>query len=528
MAIQNPIGGFVNQALNPMVGNTMFGEMVPRNQPPATMSPATQPMIGGGVAGPVQSMPQMATPSVQPVTGGTLPLATNVDASGRPMTGVGSGQGMMDFFNQYRTTTHQTPRGAMTGAEIEELAKTDPYWANYQQQLGQDVFGGLQEMGQTTYTTDVGDLTGRQIRERTLANPEGGLQAQIDKYGFNFDPATDPTGMGLNLGPLDPEGNQLYGLTGATEAITSGTGSALDMIKQAYEEATGAVTDTSLRTRGDIYQALEGGREGLEEFGGGAEAQNLQAALSGALGPEAQAEAYANYQASPGFQYSLDEAERALRRNEAATGGLGGGRLKQELMKQAIGMTSQEFGGMFDRLGDVAGRGMEGAKALGGLAQTGAGLYGDVGMTEGTVLADLLSGRGRAGGELAAQAGRDVGEFRYRAGEDVAGAVTDTTSELARLINEQGGDLSGIVGDTGRTLADLLLSAGDLDAESKEELARLFMNAQLGMGSEAAESLSRAGVARGEGTRGAAEQARTGAGELFDFGSSVGDIIKAF
>jgi hypothetical protein len=98
----------------------------------------------------------------------------------------------------------------------------------------------------------------------------------------------------------------------------------------------------------------------------GQQAFNQQSALSGAGGAEAQAEAFANFQASPGQQFLQQRAEKALLRNAAATGSLGGGNTQSALQEQAIGFAQQDFDKQFQRLGQVAQPGQQFQQSLGG------------------------------------------------------------------------------------------------------------------------------------------------------------------
>lgn len=98
---------------------------------------------------------------------------------------------------------------------------------------------------------------------------------------------------------------------------------------------------------------------------GGTAAFQQQAALSGAQGPEAQQQALAGVQASPGQQFLRQRGERALLRNAAATGDLGGGRTQQALQEQAIGFGAQDIDRQFSRLGQVAQPGFQAVSQLG-------------------------------------------------------------------------------------------------------------------------------------------------------------------
>jgi len=130
-----------------------------------------------------------------------------------------------------------------------------------------------------------------------------------------------------------------------------------------------------------------------------------QAALSGALGPEAQALAFQNFQSSPGQQFLQQQGEKALLRNAAATGDLGGGRTKLGLIQHGMGLAQQDLGNQFARLGSVAAPGLEFQSRLGGmrgnLGVNTANLLGGIGQAKGTALTAPFSAN------VAAQKTRD-------------------------------------------------------------------------------------------------------------------------
>lgn len=114
-------------------------------------------------------------------------------------------------------------------------------------------------------------------------------------------------------------------------------------------------------------QELAGGRfeqivtPGLEI---GQQAQQRQAALSGALGPEAQAEAFQSFQESPGTSFLREQGLRELE----STGVSGGNRLRA-LTEFSQGLALQNLQSQQQQLGQVAGQGIQ-------LAGTGATLTG--------------------------------------------------------------------------------------------------------------------------------------------------------
>lgn len=78
--------------------------------------------------------------------------------------------------------------------------------------------------------------------------------------------------------------------------------------------------------------------------------------------PSAQAqqeEAFSRLAESPGQQFLRQRQEKALLRNAAATGGLGGGNVLTALQQQAAGFAQQDIQNQFSRLGQLAGQGQQ-------------------------------------------------------------------------------------------------------------------------------------------------------------------------
>jgi len=129
---------------------------------------------------------------------------------------------------------------------------------------------------------------------------------------------------------------------------------------------------------------------------GGAPAFEQQQALSGALGPEAQAEAFANFQEDPGTEFLREQGLRLIESGAGATGGLGGGDRLRELTKFSQGLALQNLGSRFNQLGAVTGTGLTAAQALGGVSG---------GAASGISQALQAAGQGKAAGITGSAAG---------------------------------------------------------------------------------------------------------------------------
>jgi len=189
---------------------------------------------------------------------------------------------------------------------------------------------------------------------------------------------------------------------------------------------------------------------------GGEQAQQMNAALTGALGADAQAQAYSQFQDSPGQAYLREQAERGLTRNSAAIGGLGGGNVRKELQQQAVGLAAQDFQNQFDRRGTVADRGMAAANTeaeiLMGQDRNQTSLdQSNISANTNRYNTNVNSGLQR---DLAAagyqfDSGNNVAAGRTNAGNNIASNVAQSTSNLANFINQQGTNVGNIYANAG-------------------------------------------------------------------------------
>lgn len=222
-----------------------------------------------------------------------------------------------------------------------------------------------------------------------------------------------------------------------------------------------------------LQQGLRGSLDligrGLEPFvDPGIGAFQTQAAQSGALGPEAQREAFAAFMASPGQDFLRDQGERALLRNAAAIGGIGGGNVREELTRRGIGFAAQDFGNQFDRLGSLSRIGADLTRS--GVLQGSQNIF--------------QTGGALAGGRT--RFGENVAGGRTRAGEAIAGQVAGTTSALADLLERQGTGGADIIGAGTGEIADLLTRAGTGEADAKQQLAAILAQLTSGAGGQVA------------------------------------------
>lgn len=297
----------------------------------------------------------------------------------------------------------------------------------------------VQPGGQTPQQTPVDWQALQQLTQAGL-NPQQIQTLAANRMG---QPVPSGTSGFTTTNPTMQQGAPQYGLSGAEDALQRGLTGGLAGISAGVDQAT--------QTLSPYTQ-------------GGGQAYNLQAALSGALGPEAQKQAFQNYQESPEQQYLRDRSEQAILRNSAATGGLGGGNVQRALQENAIGLASQDYANSFNRLGSLSQMGQQSSNLLGG----------------------IQANAGGQAGQMAYGTGGQMANYRTRAGEQIAGNVQDTSQGLANMINQQGNDLSSIIGQGGNQLSQLLASYGINASTSSQDLAKILANIATGSASQVA------------------------------------------
>ena len=396
-----------------------------------------------------------------------------------------------------------------------------------------------------------GQVSTDQIRAYLAANPsmsDQQLSAMMTQYGVTPTQVSQATGVDVGtinqrLGSAVQAGAEDIptGLAGYEQALTSGLATARGTLQGAETAARGDLDpameevarlyglnvedlrQAQVNAQGSLGSAIEAGRglfnqniAGLESAGqvargdiertygqagqlfnpyqqAGTTALQQQLALSGALGQDAFNQAY---QESPYVRFLREQGERSTLSGAAATGGLGGGRVQQELVRFGQGLASQGLQQQFQNLSGLSGMGMQaagsGADLLTGMGTnlanlgvgtaqniaTQRGALSDLESQYGTNMANLYTGtaqniagqrqnlageRSQYGANLAnlatstgtnianlqAQAAQNIATQRGRAGEMLAGQIGDTTLNLANLGASQGSNLANLLSQYG-------------------------------------------------------------------------------
>lgn len=126
-------------------------------------------------------------------------------------------------------------------------------------------------------------------------------------------------------------------------------------------------------------QALLGAQQNIQPFADvGQAALGSRAALAGLGGQAGQEAAFAQLAESPGQKFIRDRQQRALMRNAAAIGGLGGGNVRTALQEQAAGFALQDVDRQRQELAQLSGGGLQAGTVLGGLGASTAGNIADL------------------------------------------------------------------------------------------------------------------------------------------------------
>lgn len=161
-------------------------------------------------------------------------------------------------------------------------------------------------------------------------------------------------------------------------------------IQASGREAAAVTRELFGETKEQLLPFIEGGQPAFQQ----------QQALSGALGPEAQAEAFTGFQEDPGTEFLREQGLRLVNTGAAVSGNVGGGERLRELTKFSQGLALQDLSNRFNRLGAVTGTGLTAAQALGGVSS---------GAASGISQAVQAAGAGKAAGITGQAAGLRAG-----------------------------------------------------------------------------------------------------------------------
>jgi hypothetical protein len=140
-------------------------------------------------------------------------------------------------------------------------------------------------------------------------------------------------------------------------------------IKASSKEAMGYLDTGAEQARSELGQYYDQAQGFLNPYlQGGGQANNLLAAYLGAAGPEAQQQAFANFQNDPGYQAQFNAGVNALDRSATARGGLYSGAAMKGLQEYGQQFQRQAFNDRINQLQGFSGQGLQAGSAAAGLA----------------------------------------------------------------------------------------------------------------------------------------------------------------
>jgi hypothetical protein len=352
--------------------------------------------------------------------------------------------------------------------------------------------GGQQQ--QPPPQTGAQNTAGTQAQTTATGAPE----AAVDPYGNPIAPVAPPPvnyGSAPPIGLAGSEAALRGGLEGSLSALNQGFGAAYRNVGQTYG------TDQIEAARRQAASNTRQGVAGYKPFlSAGQDSVQLQAAISGALGPEAQAQAFADMQTSPEQKFIEDRQQRALLAASSAIGGLGGGNVLTALQEQGAGFASQNIADRIARLNQLSTLGINAAQGGGNLLgqdsqlqMQGAMKQADIQGQRAQTMAMLGQNKALTMADLLTGAGRDVAKGRTDAGNAISDAIGNTTTALANLQNQQGAGTADIIGSATDQLANIGINAGEGLALDQQQLMTLLANLATQQGTQ----LGQASLSRG-------------------------------
>ena len=422
---------------------------------------------------------------------------------------------------QYQVSPEQIARA--TGTNIGDVnqridAQINQYLANNPQASDAQIYQTMNQFGitpeqvaraQNVSVESIMPRINAVIEQQSLApvgqTPTGvrGFEAAANR-GMNQAIATQQAAQQAARGDLSAgmqEVARLYGLNlddlrAAQQAAQGSLTQAMQTGRGLYGENIAGIQAAGERARGDIQNYM-GQAAGLFQpyQQAGTQALQQQLALSGALGQDAFNQAY---QESPYVRFLREQGERSTLAGAAATGGLGGGRVQQELVRFGQGLASQGLQQQIGNLGNLSGIGLNaagsGANILTGLGTNLANL--------GTGTAQSVAGQRENLAGLESQYGTNLanlatGTAQNIAGQrqNLAGAQGQYAANLANMGLQTGGNIANLQYGTAADIANQRMQAGQLLAGQVGTAAAGLGNLASAQGNYLSDILNRYGTA---------------------------------
>jgi len=427
-ALAGPLGFSAGQALGSRLGDA------------AGDGGGPGALAGGSAGGDIASL--AAAEAAAGISSGGF---TPADSTGGPSKGDPSEAERLRQQSIYNRDLHEAARAAgwtpsapidqmgnLEGGFQDNIASAEAYLRNQ----------GIALPGQTPAATGpiAGPTTGG-------INPDSLRMAQAiqDSARINYDTSATVgrVGSAINAGSVP-------GVTpGATyqppTEMPTGYAGAFGELGAGEQSALGRLASGTMGARADLSRGLTAGLSEFDPYAAAGEgAINQEAALSGALGPEAQQQAIDSFIESPGQKYLRERQEQALLRSSAAIGGLGGANVRTALQQQAMGIAATQQQQQLENLRSLAGRGQQVAGARAGMITGASEQMAGLAERLGVAGANLATMTAQQKAALAERAGLSLADLEQQIGQAQIGNLERYGSGLANLRQTEMGQLSGL------------------------------------------------------------------------------------
>ena len=282
-------------------------------------------------------------------------------------------------------------------------------------------------------------------------NTQLAAQTKAENQGILYDTS------GKALGALGA------GATGAKGDINSGLQSSLAALGSGYGAARGDITSGY----GAGMDSIRAGIAGLDPYA--ASGRSANSMLDNALGlggASGNAAATGAFQASPGYEYQVNQATDAAARKAAALGIAGSGNTLSAITTLGSNLANQEYGSWLDRLTASKNTGLTAANAqLGGQ----------------TSLAGLQSGQGSALGTLDANQGTQTAGLYTNAATGLGNIDWGLGQGQAGIYTGLGNSLTGVNNAALNTITNQFTNAGNAPSQSQATMNNILGGVGLGL-----------------------------------------------
>lgn len=161
-----------------------------------------------------------------------------------------------------------------------------------------------------------------------------------------------------------------------------------------------------------------------------------------ALTPEqAQERAFGMFEKTPGYQFRMDEGNKAIQRLASARGNLGAGSMYKDLMRYGQDMASQEYGNYMSQLQSMAGLAPTAAAQVSSLGSNTAAQLANVAQGAGDARSSAYLGTGQAMSNSALAQGNLASQLAMTQGNINSNLTSNLTGQLGAFVS--GGGFGG-------------------------------------------------------------------------------------